>query len=202
MLEEAARRYGAHVDVRWHAYELRPDPIPQPDPGGPYITEHWLNRVLPMAAERGVVMTIPRRQIRSRRALQASLFAQAHGGFLDFDRAVFRARFEADADISDIGVLADLAREVGLDAEAMAHAVTTGSYLDELTADLTLASRLGVDGVPAAFVGPETAGLIEFFAKAEPVVGAVPFEWLARAIDRALHSFSDEHNSDSWPQRT
>lgn len=196
MLEEAARQYGAQIDIRWHAYELRPEPIALPDPEGPYIKEHWHNRVLPMAAQRGLVLRIPRRQIRSRRALQASLFAQAHGKFLEFDRAVFRARFEADEDISDIGVLARLAREVGLDADGLAYAVTTGSCLDELTADLTLASRFGVNGVPAAFVGPETADLAEFFSNAEPVVGAVPYEWFAQAIERALRSPSDVHNPE------
>lgn len=186
MLEEAARRFGAQIDIRWHAYELRPEPIPQPDPDSEYIREHWENRVLPMAVARGLVMKIPRRMVRSRRALQAALFAQDHGRFMQMDRLVFRARFEEDADLADVEVLKGLAREAGLDAAALAYAVTTNSYVDRVNADLRLAAQLGISGVPTALVGRETADDREFFADAEPVVGAVPYEWLEGAIERAL----------------
>jgi predicted DsbA family dithiol-disulfide isomerase len=186
VLEEAARRYGARIDIRWHAYELRPEPIPLPDPDSEYIREHWANRVLPMASERGLVMRVPRRAVRSRRPLQAALFARRAGRFAELDRAIFRARFEDDVDISDLRVLRRLASAAGLDAEALARAVTTDGLLDDLNADVTLAGQLGLRGVPVAFIGPEAGGLFAFFSTAEPVVGAVPFEWLAAAIDRAL----------------
>ena len=139
-----------------------------------------------MAAERGLVMKVPRRKIRSRRALQAALFAQAHGRFHEMDRALFRARFEEDADISDIDVLKRLARGADLDPDALASAVTTNAHLDELTADLALAQRLGINGVPAAFIAPEADDQRAFFADAEPVVGAVPYPWFSGAIERAL----------------
>ena len=179
------RQFGAQIDIQWHAYELRPEPAPLPDPDGEYIAEHWQNRVLPMAAERGLRMRPPRRQIRSRRALQAALFAREHGRFPELDTLLFRARFEDDADISDINVLKDLAQQAGLDHEALAYAVTSNGYLDALTSDLVLAGRLGVTGVPVMFVGPEESGDAEFFNNAEPVVGAVPFDWLSGAIQRA-----------------
>ncbi len=186
MLEEAARRYGARVDVLWHAYDLRPEPAPMPDPDSDYIQEHWKNRVLPMAAERGLVMRVPRRSVRSRRALQAALFARRNGGFRELDRAIYRARFEDDADISDVDVLRRLASAVGLDAEALAYAVRMNAHLEDLNADLTLAGQLGINGVPTAFIGPEADGLFAFFSTAEPIVGAVPFERFGAAIDRAL----------------
>lgn len=186
MLEEAARRYGARIDLRWHAYELRPEPAPMPDPDSDYIQEHWQNRVLPMADERGLVMRVPRRGLRSRRALQASLFARRHGGFRALDRAIYRARFEKDVDISDLDVLKDLARGAGIDADALACAVKANAHLEDLNADLILAGQLGINGVPTAFIGPEADGLFAFFSAAEPVIGAVPFEWLGAAIDRAL----------------
>jgi len=186
VLEEAARRFGAQTDIRWHAYELRPEPIPQPDPDSEYIREHWENRVLPMAVERGLVMRTPRRMVRSRRALQAAFFAQDHGRFMQMDRLLFRARFEEDADISDVEVLKGLALEAGLDAAALAKALTANSYVERVDADLKLAAQLGITGVPTALVGPETGDDRGFFADAEPVVGAVPYEWLAGAIERAL----------------
>lgn len=187
MLEEATRRYGAQIQVRWHAYELRPEPIPQPDPDSEYIREHWANRVLPLAAERGLEMRVPRRPLRSRRALQAALFAREHGRFAELDRALFRARFVEDADIADLDVLRRLAADAGLDPEALGYAVAANAYLDELNADLRAASQLGISGVPAALVGPATDDFAEFVAAAEPVLGAVPYDWFADAIVRALN---------------
>ena len=160
--------------------------MPLPDPDGDYIAEHWQNRVLPMAQERGLVMRPPRRQVRSRRALQAALFAREHGRFHELDRLLFRARFEHDADISDITVLKELGAAAGLDADALADAVASDADLDALEHDLVLASRLGVSGVPVMFVGPEDADEASFFGNAEPVLGAVPYEWLSGAIQRAL----------------
>jgi predicted DsbA family dithiol-disulfide isomerase len=185
VLEEAARQFGAQIKIRWHAYELRPDPVPMPDPDSEYIREHWENRVLPMAEARGLPMRVPRRQLRSRRALQAALFARAEGRFGPFDRALYAARFEEDADIADIDVLKRIAGGAGIDAGALAHAVSSGAHLDELEADLALAGALGVTGVPCAFVGPAIDESRRFYAEAEPVVGAVPYDWLAEAIGRA-----------------
>jgi predicted DsbA family dithiol-disulfide isomerase len=186
VLEEAARRYGEQIDIRWHAYELRPEPAPMPDPDSEYIQEHWSNRVLPMAAERGLVMRVPRRSVRSRRALQAALFARRNGRVRELDRAMYRARFEEDADISDLTVLKRAGREAGLDADELAYAVKANAHLDDLHADLTLAGQLGISGVPSAFIGPDADGVFAFFSTAEPVIGAVPFDRFAGAIDRAL----------------
>jgi hypothetical protein len=36
------------------------------------------------------------------------------------------------------------------------------------------------------YVGPEAEDAASFFANAEPVLGAVPFDWLSNAIERAL----------------
>jgi predicted DsbA family dithiol-disulfide isomerase len=197
VLEAATRQFGAKLALRWHAYELRPEPFPQPDPDSEYIREHWEQRVLPMAARRGLTMRVPRRQIRSRRALQAALFAQEHGCFAQLDPLIFRARFERDDDISSMDVLRRLgveaARAGGQSAgdaaafgESLVYSVTSNACLDSLTADLTLAARLGISGVPAALVGPENGDLDAFFADAEPLIGAVPHEWLTEAIERAL----------------
>lgn len=186
MLEAVTRRFGAQVEIRWHAYELRPAPAPQPDPDSEYIREHWQNRVLPMAAERDLTMRVPRRQIRSRPALEATLFARGHDRFHDFHARVFRARFEEDADISDTGVLAAIGGECGLDADALAYAVKANGYLPELETDLALAQAIGINGVPAAFVGPPEEDLAIFLRDAEPVIGAVPEEWMAAAVERAV----------------
>ena len=186
MLEAASRRFGAQLEIRWHAFELRPAPAPLPDPDGDYISEHWEQRVLPMAKERGLVMRVPRRQIRSRSALQAALFAQEQGRFADLDRRLFRARFELDLDISDLDVLRSLGAEAGLEPEALAYAVKTNAFASQLDDDLALGQAIGLRGVPAALVGPANDDLAAFVVDAEPVLGAVPEDWMLDAIDRAI----------------
>lgn len=198
MLEAVTRRFGADVEVRWHAYELRPEPAPMPDPDSDYISEHWENRVLPMARERGLVMRIPRRQIRSRRALQASLFAREHGRFPEMDRQIYRARFEEDADIADIELLAGFATNAGLDAEALRYALKRNAYVDALEEDLALAQAIGINGVPAALVGQPTDDLPEFVRDAEPVIGAVPAEWMVEAVERAIQGDGRHARLRQW----
>ncbi len=185
MLEAVARRFGEEVEIRWHAYELRPAPAPLPDPDGEYIAEHWENRVLPMARERGLVMRVPRRQVRSRRALQAALFARERGRFPEMDRAIFRARFEEDADIADGDRLAAMARDIGLDDEALRYGLKTGAWLSELEEDLAVAQSIGIRGVPVALVGPAADDFQEFRQRAEPVLGAVSEDWMVAVVERA-----------------
>ena len=186
VLEAAARQFGAQMKVQWHAFELRPEPIPLPDPDGEYIAEHWQNRVLPMAVERGLPIRLPRRSVRSRRALLAALYARSMGAFAEFDRALFRARFVDDADIADLDILKGLASGAGLEPGALATAVDSSAHADDLHADMQLAEALGIGGVPTMLIGPEHETDEEFFAGAEPVVGAVPQVWLDEAITRAL----------------
>jgi predicted DsbA family dithiol-disulfide isomerase len=180
VLEEAVRRFGAQV--RWHAYELRPEPVPLPDPDSGYIREHWEHRVRPMARQRGLVMTVPRTPCRSRWALETALFARDHGRFHAVDRGIYRARFEHDRDISNLDVLSDIVSDAGLDGAELMHAIETENYSQAVDADIHLAERLAVRGVPAMFVtrGEDPPGM------GVPVGGAVPIEYLQTAIARVL----------------
>jgi predicted DsbA family dithiol-disulfide isomerase len=99
---------------------------------------------------------------------------------------VFRARFEQDLDISNLDVLSQLAIESGLDPEALAYSLKSNAHAERVAEDGALAQAIGINGVPAALVGTETDDLSEFVRNAEPVIGAVPEEWMIAAIDRAI----------------
>ena len=179
ILDEAARRFGAQIVFEHHAFELRPDPVPLLDPKGEYIQEHWRNRVGPMAAERGLVMRIPPMQTRTRRAHETAAFAKAHGRFDAVDRSLFRAFFEGGLDINNEGVLVTIVSEAGLDGAALRRALDSGEFAPAVQADLALTARLGISSVPTMLVADQSS-------RAEPVVGAVPYEILAAAITRAI----------------
>jgi predicted DsbA family dithiol-disulfide isomerase len=179
VLDEAARRFGAQISFEHHAFELRPDPVPLLDPKGEYIQEHWRSRVGPMAAERGLVMRIPPVQTRTRRAHETAAFARAHGQFSIVDRALFRAFFEDGLDINNEGVLVTVASEAGLDGAALRHALDSREFAPPVETDLGLAARIGINSVPTMLVADASG-------RAEPVIGAVPFEHLDAAIRRAI----------------
>jgi predicted DsbA family dithiol-disulfide isomerase len=178
-LEQAARQFGAQIAFEHHAFELRPDPVPLLDPKGEYIQEHWRNRVQPMAAERGLVMNIPPVQTRTRRAHGTAAFARAQARFAPVDRALFRAFFEQGVDIDDPEVLARIVKEAGLDPEELRMALGRRAFDEIVDADVALARRLGISSVPTMLVADQQG-------RAEPVIGAVPYEHLAAAINRAI----------------
>ena len=181
MLETARRQFGADLRIEWHAFELRPDPIPLPDPDR--FRDNWQNRILPMAADRGLTMRMPRRRVRSAKALETAVFAREKDRFDEVDRALFRARFEHDDDLGDVNVLAGIARDAGLDGKELLEALASESYTHVVREDRHRAERLGINGVPAMLVTSGADGRLE---EAEPVVGAVPFEGLEAAVKRAL----------------
>jgi predicted DsbA family dithiol-disulfide isomerase len=88
----------------------------------------------------------------SRRALLAAEFAREQGKFQSFHEAVFAAYFSHGLDIGDLAVLRQIAADSGLDADAMADAVTSGKHLPLLETAKESAARLGVTGVPTFFL--------------------------------------------------
>jgi len=110
----------------------------------------------------------------SRLALQAAEFAREQDLFAPFHTALFAAYFSRGLDIGNIDVLALIAHESGLDAEAMKKALQVGKYLPVLEAAKEEASVRVVTGVPSFFIGDKKS-----------VVGAQPIEVFRKALRSA-----------------
>lgn len=136
----------------------------------------------PLAAKRGLTMNIPPRPSRSRRALETACFAADHDRFADVHLALFRAYFEDGQDIADLEVLGAIVEAAGLDRDALREALESHTYAPRVDADTQQAVALGIRAVPAMLVAAASHGL----EAAEPVVGAVPYDWLEDAITRAM----------------
>ncbi len=167
------------VDVTWRAFELRPEPEPTLDPDGDYLHRVWNASVYPMARERGMVLKLPPVQPRSRKAFEAVAFARDHGAFDVMHEALFRTFFEHGRDLADENVLADVATEAGLDADALRGALHAGRYTPEVLADQRRARSIGITGVPA---------ILMHGAGAAPVLisGAQPYPVLQQQLDKML----------------
>src|SRR3954452_23456322 len=79
VVERIEREFAGQVQVRWRAYELRPEPEPTLDPAGDYLCDIWASAVYPMAAKRAMKLQLPPVQPRSRKAFEATEYARDRG---------------------------------------------------------------------------------------------------------------------------
>ena len=93
------------------------------------------------------------------RALEAGEFATEHGDALGFHRALFRAYFTDLADISDPGILVEAAVAAGLDGGALADALDTGQYRQQVIDGINWSRGIGVTAIPT-FVFQEQHGIV------------------------------------------
>ncbi|HEX5638939.1 MAG TPA: 2-hydroxychromene-2-carboxylate isomerase [Burkholderiaceae bacterium] len=73
----------------------------------------------------------------------------------EFVRAVFRAFFQDDRDISDAAVVAQIAQSIGLDGPALMEAAQTPPIKDELRRRVEKAVAFGVFGAPTIVIDGE-----------------------------------------------
>lgn len=149
VLDALRAEFGDELEIRWRAFELRPDPVPTLDPKGDYLRDAWRNHVYPMAEERGLRLRLPPVQPRSRLAFEAEQFAREHGLGDKMRLSLFQAFFEHGRDIGKISVLASIGRAIGLNAARLRFALQNGDFTATVHADRIEAERLGVRGVPA-----------------------------------------------------
>jgi len=95
--------------------------------------------------------------------------------FAAFDLAVFEAFFSRTEDISDLQVLGRLADGCGLDGVTLADVIREGRCRERVHAEYQEALDLGIRGVPAVAIPGRP-----------PIVGAVPYPDLWRAVEAAL----------------
>jgi len=114
-------------------------------------------------------------------ALEAGMWVRDNvpDRFAAFDLAVFEAFFGRTEDISDLDVLGRLADRCGLDGTRLADVVREGRCRERVLAEYQEAVGMGIRGVPAVAMPGRP-----------PIVGAVPYPDLRRAVEAALRGVS------------
>lgn len=149
----------ASVAVRWHAFQLQPDIPPEgleaetyfaEKFGGPERVAEIHGRVAAEAAREGLELRfdLQKRAPNTRLAHRAIKLAPDPDAALD---ALFAGHFQHGEDIGDRDTVLRLVP--GLDAEAL----DAGGGTDEVDADLDVAARIGVTGVPFFVAGGRVA---------------------------------------------
>ena len=168
---------GKDVQIEWMPFELHPAPTPTRRPESDYLQERWKQSVYPLAERLGVQMKLPSVSPYpyTNLAFQGLEFAKDHGKADEYNDAVFRAFFQQSRDIGSPDVLTEIAKEVGLDAEALPIALKEGVYRDRVQQLLQTAyGQVGVTAVPTMIIGRQR------------LEGLYPAETIRQAIDREL----------------
>ncbi|MFB0618338.1 DsbA family protein [Streptomyces sp. AGS-58] len=152
-LHEATR--DLDVEIEWMPFELRPHPTPTLRPEDEYLPAIWARSVYPMARRMGVDITLPTvsPQPYTRLAFEGYQYAAEHGRAAEYTPRMLRAFFQEDRDIGRLDVLTDIARELGLDGDAFAQALTDGTYTAAHQEALRTAAAYRVSVAPTLVIG-------------------------------------------------
>ena len=145
---------GGDVQIAWQPFELRPEPTPTLRPEGDYLQSTWQQVVYPMAEHMGVPIVLPRvsPQPYSRLAFEGFAYARQRSLGRGYTERIFRAFFVEQRDIGRVEVLADVAAELGLDADDFRAALESGRYAEAHQQALRRARELEITTVPTLLV--------------------------------------------------
>ncbi len=165
-LEEALRRTSdvLTAQIRLQPFELNPDMPPGGENHDDYLGRRYGMSPAQLAAgraqlrERGAAVgfafnVTPESRIRNTFDAHRLLhWADTQGRQLELKRALFRANFSDNADISDRQTLVGLAESAGLDAAAAREALAGHQHGGEVRAAEQLWHSRGIQGVPAIII--------------------------------------------------
>ncbi|NNK15579.1 MAG: DsbA family oxidoreductase [Sulfitobacter sp.] len=160
-LEQALAMVGAGAYVRWHPFELNPHMPPE----GQNLTEHIAEKygstpeqsaqnrkmLTDLGESLGITFNFSddSRIVNTFAAHQLLGWAQSQGLQHPLKTALFDAHFTQGQNVSDIDVLLNVAESVGLDREAAAKVLATGSHAEETRAHQQFWTSRGISGVPS-----------------------------------------------------
>ncbi len=165
--EAALQSFDVPVAIRWRSFQLDPAAGSSSAEGPAYAqrlankyglslarAQGMMEHVASLAGAEGLRFDFGRIQwgntLDAHRLLH---WARVQGAQSELKEAFLAGHFcEGMAPDNEAGLLARV-EQVGLDADAAAGVVASGAYTDEVTADLELAARLGISGVPFFRVG-------------------------------------------------
>ena len=176
---------GEGLTVAWRPYQLYPQ---IPDEGIPRETfmaarfgdgaqaSEIYQRVRAEAEQEGLDLDFEGIRVapNTLRAHRLLSWAEGSGHQHELAEALFRSYFREGRDVGDPEVLAAVAGEAGLDADAAAAMLASDDELDKVRQELSLAQAVGVTGVPFFVMAGKFA-----------IPGAQPRDVMRQLIERA-----------------
>lgn len=140
-----------NLTVEWKAFELRPEGIELPEKSPEYLARAKAG-VEALGKKYGLHMNFNEKSKHSRLALEGSKFAEEQGLGNAYHDAVFAAQFQEQKNINDVGVLIELAGQIGLDSQEFKQTLLSGKYKQAVSQDIAEAQHLGIQSVPCFIV--------------------------------------------------
>jgi predicted DsbA family dithiol-disulfide isomerase len=181
LAESLLRGIGDELEIATRAFELYPEPEELPPLA--FAAAEW-ETIRSLASETGIAISDVRMRPRTRKAHEASKFAEALGKEVEMRREIFAAYFSDGRDIGRIDILVELAGRVAIDPDELRIALDIDRHHDAVLHDLHVAGRLGIRSTPTIFLGTGPA--------AKVVVGAPAPDELRRLVDPRRPNGSEE----------
>lgn len=161
--------------LRWHPFQLRPGLPPEGVPLSAILPPEYLAqaeaRIRQATHEAGLPLDRHPRVPNTHLAHEAAAFAEAQGLGDAFHRAVLRAYFAEATWIGGVDELVAIGARVGLDPARLREALATGTYREQVDAEIEESQLQGITAVPAFVFGEH--GML---------AGAQPYEVFQRAM--------------------
>jgi predicted DsbA family dithiol-disulfide isomerase len=157
------------VEVEWKSFELDPNGHPPKGANAEELLAKKYGRDVQWAREMNANMTkmaqgaglgfhleklVPANSFDAHRLIH---LAKKFGKQGDMKERLLRAKFVEGVDISDKGVIAELAKEQGLPIEEVQKVLDHDLYSKEVRQDEEMAMKLGISGVPFFVVNQKYA---------------------------------------------
>lgn len=139
---------GVFNAVNQSVYNSRDKPVPAKTAYGKKDQEDWARYLGLKMLYRPTVFPV-----NSVKAMRACIVLDPQGKLVPFARAVFKAYWTDDRDISQLPVLKDICDETGVDSAALFEAIEKQPIKDALRANTQEAIDRGAFGSPTMFVG-------------------------------------------------
>ena len=187
-LEGALAAMDCDVEVRWRAFELNPKAARDVPPAVDYVerlakkyrttqaaAQAMIDRMVEVGRAAGLDFRFdrvrPTNTFDAHRLLHAAIAAGAQDALAE---RIFAAYMHEGRLVSDHAVLAELATDVGLDADWAQSILATDTHADAVRADEQTAGDLGITGVPFFLVAGRYG-----------IGGAQPADVLRQVFERA-----------------
>ncbi|MEM9637336.1 MAG: DsbA family oxidoreductase [Pseudomonadota bacterium] len=164
-LEQALDATGITANPRWHPFELNPSMPPEGQNLADHMAEKYgvspaqsqesRTRLQHLGADLGIAFnfTDSSRIVNTFRAHQLLDWAETRNLQHPLKLALFEGYFTDGLDVSDTGVLTQMARSVGLNAAEASDVLTSGSHAQSVRDKQKFWTDRGISGVPAMIFG-------------------------------------------------
>ncbi len=183
-LDKAVAQSGVTVAEHWRPYQLDPTLPPEGKDrqqyleekfGGPERAQALYEQVTEAGKAEGIpfdfkAIKVSPNTLNAHRVIRWAANA-GPGVQTALTEKLFRLYFEDGVNIGDTAVLVDAAAECGMDREIVADLLASDADIDKVQAEIAVAQRMGVSGVPCFIVESRFA-----------IVGAQDPDTLARAL--------------------